>query len=128
MTVAEAAALLTIAATIDNRSINEATARAWHATLADLDFEDAREAVFEHYRRSDKYLMPAHVRDLVKVIHERRTVEAARERAIEAKPALALVPGKYGQRQITEPTPAFSEASKILADIRRSHHVKETQA
>lgn len=69
MTPSEAAALLTIAAAYDNRKPDEDQARAWALVLADLRFEDCRDAIVAHYRESRDWLMPA---DVVKGAHELR--------------------------------------------------------
>lgn len=61
MTPSEAAALLTIAAAYDNRKPDEDQARAWALVLADLRFEDCRDAIVAHYRESRDWLMPADV-------------------------------------------------------------------
>jgi hypothetical protein len=72
MTPAEAAALLTIAAAYDNRKPDEDQARAWAMILADLRFEDCRDAVLRHYRKSREWLMPAEVIEGVREIRSER--------------------------------------------------------
>ena len=61
MTPTEAAALLTIAAAYDNRKPDADQAKAWAMALDGLGFEDCRDVVVEHYRKSREWLMPADV-------------------------------------------------------------------
>ena len=61
MTPTEAAALLTIAAAYDNRKPDADQAKAWAMALDGLGFEDCRQVVVEHYRKTRDWLMPADV-------------------------------------------------------------------
>ena len=61
MTPAQAAALLTIAASFDNRKPDADQAKAWATALDGLGFDDCRQVVVEHYRKSREWLMPADV-------------------------------------------------------------------
>ena len=61
MTPAQAAALLTIAASFDNRKPDADQAKAWALALDGLGFEDCRQVVVEHYRKTRDWLMPADV-------------------------------------------------------------------
>lgn len=61
MTPAQAAALLTIAAAIDNRKPDEDQAKAWALVLDGLPFEECRDAVVAHYRSSRDWLMPSDI-------------------------------------------------------------------
>lgn len=65
MTPAQAAALLTLAGTVDNRKPDENAARMWAGSLHDLTFEDCRDAIQAHYSRSDKWVMPSHIRQWI---------------------------------------------------------------
>jgi hypothetical protein len=71
----EAAALLTIAAAYDNRRPDADQAKAWAMALDDLRFEDCREVVVEHYRRSREWLMPVDVVSGVRRLRERRLLD-----------------------------------------------------
>jgi hypothetical protein len=64
--------LLSLIAARDRRTIGKIDAMAWHEDIGDLSFDDAREAVALHFRQSTDWLMPKHVRDLVKKIREQR--------------------------------------------------------
>jgi hypothetical protein len=56
----------------DGRTIGKVDVTVWHADVGDLRFEDCCTAVAAHFRESDAWLMPKHVRDQVKKIRERR--------------------------------------------------------
>lgn len=56
----------------DGRTIGKVDATVWHADLGDLRFDDACIAVAAHFRASDAWLMPKHVRDQVKKIRGER--------------------------------------------------------
>lgn len=73
----EAAALLTIAAAYDNRKPDVDQAKAWAMALDGLRFEDCREVVVEHYRRSREWLMPVEVVSGVKRLREKRLAQSA---------------------------------------------------
>ena len=61
MIASEAAAVLTLAATYDGRTVGEADAEAWASILADVSLPGALEAVQEHYRHETRRLMPADI-------------------------------------------------------------------
>lgn len=79
MTPAEAAVLLGMAATVDNRKPDEDAARAWAAMLDGLRFDDCRVAIIEHYRESSDWLTPALVRSRVLAIRKRRRLDHLRD-------------------------------------------------
>lgn len=66
MTPSDAARILAVAAVYDRRTIGNVEAQAWADALDGLDPRDCAEAVRAHYRDSTTWLMPAHVRELVK--------------------------------------------------------------
>lgn len=72
MTPADAAQLLTLAATFDKRKIGRAESVAWADALAGLAPADCAEAIRAHFRETDAYLMPIHVRRGVEAIRARR--------------------------------------------------------
>lgn len=61
MQVSEVAQLLLWAQGVDNRVPTEASARSWHQLIGHLEFEDALEAVKQHYREEHRWVMPADV-------------------------------------------------------------------
>lgn len=65
MNADEAQRLLTLASARDGRIVDRPTAIVWSQDLCDVDYDEAVEAAREHYRRSDRWLMPAHVVQLV---------------------------------------------------------------
>lgn len=72
MTPAEAGALLTIAASFDNRKPDADAARAWSVALDGYRFEDCRDAIVTHYVKGNEWLMPSHVITEVKRIRSKR--------------------------------------------------------
>lgn len=72
MTREEVFDLLTYMAARDRRTVGKADVAAWFEDAGDLDYADAREAVRIHFRESTEWLVPAHIRRLVKSIRERR--------------------------------------------------------
>ena len=88
MTKAEVAKLLALASSVDNRIVREPQVEAWHAILGNLLFDDAVEALWEHFRKSKDYLMPAHIFDGARIVRERRERRQRMERsAITESPA-----------------------------------------
>jgi hypothetical protein len=93
MNRAEVARLLALAAAYDRRTVGDADIAAWAAALADIPASDAENAVLRHFRESDAFLMPVHVRRLVKADREAAAERRAHEQlraelaAIDAAPA-----------------------------------------
>lgn len=101
MELTEAHDLLTIAAAYDGRKPSEAADRAWASALTHLGagFEDARQAIIEHYAETTDWIMPAHVgrrADAIKRNRDHETYLAAR-RARHTAPALP--PGERHDRR-----------------------------
>lgn len=89
MNLTETAKLLTVASTIDNRTVAEETVVAWHKVVGHLDYGTAQEAVLRHFGESTEYLLPRHVKVQASRIRDER------ERAERvARPAI-------GPQQIT---------------------------
>ena len=76
MDVTQATALLVLASTYDNRKVTREQASAWHEALGGVRFDDARQAVVDHYRNDRRWLMPADVMGGV------RKIVAARQQAL----------------------------------------------
>lgn len=72
VTAPEAAALLAIASSFDNRAQNSAATRAWAEALADVDFDDAQTAIVNHYKTDTRWIMPADVLNGVRAIQRER--------------------------------------------------------
>jgi hypothetical protein len=64
MTPAQAAEILTLISSFDNRQFTRETAQTWALALDGLDPRRCQRAVINHYARSEKWLMPAHLRYL----------------------------------------------------------------
>jgi len=77
MTIEETIDLLTAAAAFDRRTVGKADAVAWHAAIGDLGLDDCRTAVIGHYTDGTDWLMPAHVRQRVQRIRNRRLDRAS---------------------------------------------------
>lgn len=72
MNAKDAARLLALCASYDRRKIGEADVLAWLQVLGDLPFADCEAAVIGHYTDSTEWIMPAHVRQRVRVIRDCR--------------------------------------------------------
>lgn len=128
MNLPETARLLTMIASFNNRTIGESDVIAWQSVLPDVPLPDAEEAVRRHYAESTEWLMPAHVRRIVRDIHTEREALA---RHTGWAPGQAGVPKDQPLPEITSgQTPgwlanavqkaATSSAAEILAEIRRN--------
>lgn len=87
MNLSEAADLLTAMSAFDRRTIGDGDVIAWQAVLSDAPFGDCLEAVKRHYAEHTEWMMPAHVRRLVRDIHGEREAMAR---------ATGWAPGQYG--------------------------------
>lgn len=90
MTPEEIGEVLGKAAATDRRKVGTSEVLAWYETIGDLPFDDAMVAVTRHYRDTDDWMMPVHIRRYVEEIQRERR-RAQRERleqaAIEAEAA-----------------------------------------
>jgi hypothetical protein len=81
----ETARLLATISSFNNRTIGEGDVIAWQSVLADVELPDAEEAVRRHFAENTEWVMPAHVRRLVRdIIRERESA------------ASLWAPGQYG--------------------------------
>lgn len=76
MKPSDAAALLTKAASFDQRTISEFDAVAWAEALGDIDLELAAEAITDHARHGEGRVNPKYILDYVRMIHRRRMQDA----------------------------------------------------
>jgi hypothetical protein len=106
MTPADAAHLLALVAAFDRRTIGETDAVAWADALDGYTPDECAEAVRDYFRNSDAWLMPTHVRAIVKA---KRADLADRAAAYQHHQAIAAVP--YEQSAAHK---AYLEASKVL--------------
>lgn len=86
MTPSGAARVLAAAASFDKRTIGEADAIAWAQALHHLDPADCIRAVASHYSRTTEYLMPSHIRALVRSAIQDRQDRAAAARGLPTGP------------------------------------------
>jgi hypothetical protein len=69
----ETAAVLAMITALDTRRMyGDIDAKAWHAVIGDLRFDDCREAVIQHYRESPHSITPADVRSKVSALRKAR--------------------------------------------------------
>ena len=61
MNIQETGLLLGKIALVENREATNETIRAWQEILANVAFEDALEALTNHYRNSTEPVKPAHI-------------------------------------------------------------------
>lgn len=73
MNKTEIVKLLTLASSIDNRNVTEVMVEGWYAVLHKFDYADSAAAVRQHFEDSTEYLLPAHVKNGIRRIHEART-------------------------------------------------------
>lgn len=74
--------VLALCAAFDRRTVGEADAHAWHDVIGDLDFEDAKRAVRDHYRASREFVMPSDVRQRVVEIRKHRLAAVGDDAAV----------------------------------------------
>lgn len=86
MNRSQIALLLTAIAGRDQRTIGDADVLAWHQDVGDLAYDDALAAVTRHFRESTDRIMPAHIRRIVRIIHDEQRAHTA---------VAALPPGKF---------------------------------
>lgn len=70
---------LAAAAAFDRRTTGDADILAWYKVLKDYRFEDAQQALEEHYSSSNDWMMPFHVIQGIKGIRERRLRDHVRQ-------------------------------------------------
>jgi hypothetical protein len=87
MQVSEAAQLLLWAQGVDGRVLSELSARTWHQLIGHLDFDDALEAVQQHYREEHRWVMPSDVLERCVPAGPRYGVDATAELMAEQKQA-----------------------------------------
>lgn len=57
---------------VDNRRVNDGTVEMWRRILSDLELDECKLAVIEHFRTSTQYLEPQHIRHIVKKWRQER--------------------------------------------------------
>ena len=95
----------------DNRDVDAAglVLAEWIDSIGDLDFADAVEAVRMHRKLSTAYLLPAHLRENVRLIRARRERE---RRATAPRPITA--------NMITLDRPEFERLTQVAIEVARA--------
>lgn len=115
MNLSETADLLTAMSAFDRRTIGDGDVIAWQAVLSDASFEDCVEAVKRYYAEQTEWMMPAHVRRLVRDIHGEREAMA---RATGWAPGQAGVPKDQALPEVpTGERLALSDLPAAVADL-----------
>jgi len=82
----EVSDVLAKAAAYDQRTVGTADILAWLEVIGDLDVHDALLAVARHYSSETARIMPAHIREQVRAIHnERHQLEDHEIRALPSR-------------------------------------------
>lgn len=110
MNLSETAQLLTSIAAYDRRKLGEADVIAWHKLMTDVVLADGLEAVERYYAEHTEWMMPAHVRRLVRDIISERDLAA---RATGWAPGQAGVPKTHPVPE----APAVPGGRLALADL-----------
>lgn len=82
MNTQEVTVLLARIQVLDNRQVDELTIQAWEPLVEDIEYVDAVQAVNEHYRGSDRYLMPKHIVEAAHRAKALRTAASTRGRHV----------------------------------------------
>jgi hypothetical protein len=128
MTEDQVVDLLTAAAMFDRRTVGRADAKAWHAVVGDLSFDDALVAVRGHYTEGSDWLMPAHVRTRVRAMRRDRlertplpapgaelTDDSVRYRESLAASIRSIADGRQVRRAIAPAGPSGPSADQAEA-------------
>lgn len=75
MNAEEAGQVLAKCASYDRRKTGDAETIAWYQVLGDLTYDDCIAAVIAHYAEATDWIMPAHIRNRVMAIRNRRLTE-----------------------------------------------------
>lgn len=113
--------LLAVTMSYDNRKPSDAAVLAWGeaASRGRWTFDEAVEAVHEHYVRSNEFLMPAHITALVRA---RRQDVAMREPVVAPDPVgqarlARMLSGAF--RDVSEPAPSeLAQMHDAVIDVR----------
>lgn len=94
MNTEELTMLLTRIQVLDNRQVDALTIEAWEPLMEAVNYDDAVSAVNEHFRTSEKYLLPAHILEGARDARKRR-VQSARHTTHEPEWAEAPSGRRY---------------------------------
>jgi hypothetical protein len=109
--LSETADLLTAMSAFDRRTIGDGDVIAWQAVLSDASFGDCLEAVKRYYAEHTEWMMPAHVRRLVRDIVGEREAMA---RATGWAPGQTGVPKDQAMPEVT--SGPIAEATRAITE------------
>lgn len=90
MTYDETIALVRIVAVAHDRNIPDGLAEVWYATLGNLPFGLARQAVVEILQTSPYLPKPADIRDRARLIHQQEQRDAAKRKQLADRERFAI--------------------------------------
>jgi hypothetical protein len=108
MNVEEAARIITILSTADNRTLDKPTASAWALFLSDVSYSDAERAVVDLVNESREYITPKSIRDWVRQHNRQSAYEIAAD--VRAARARGIVSADWPDKQ-----PLDSDARQKLS-------------
>lgn len=120
MNLSETARLLGAMAAFDRRTVGDGDVIAWQAVLPDATFDDCLEAVKRHYAEHTEWMMPAHVRRLVRDITQEREVIARHtgwapgQAGVPKGEAMPEISGPIDESTITPSVRALLEATRAM--------------
>lgn len=119
MNLGETAQALALAQAYDRRTVGEMDVRAWHALLADAPAADVMEAVRRHYAEQTDWIMPAHIRRMVRdIARERETSPwAAGQYGVPREDAAPEVRGADRLALSDLPAAVADLVSRVRADL-----------
>lgn len=120
MNRSETAQMLTAMAALDRRTLGEADVIAWQGMVSDVSLADGLEAVQRHYAEHTEWMMPAHVRRLVRdIVREREALATATgwapgQYGIPAADVLPEISGPIDESTIAPSVRALLEATRAM--------------
>jgi hypothetical protein len=102
MNLIEAGRVLTKIVSYDNRTTGKANILAWHEALSDLDEQECLDAVAAHFRESDAWLLPVHIRRRVAAARRLEQGRLNAERDDELRRQIERVPTKDRSAEVAE--------------------------
>lgn len=109
MNLEQTAQLLIIIGTFDNRTVSAENITAYHEVLNDIQYEDALEAVKMHFKISNEWIMPSHIRAHVKAIRN--------DRAMRELPIIENTPSEQPTCKHDTPLTRCDECCRALSKL-----------
>ncbi len=120
MKLSETAEVLALVQSFNNRTVGEKDVIAWRSVLSDVDVADAEEAVRRYYAEETDWIMPAHVRRLVRdIVREREVVAQATgwapgQAGVPKDQAMPEVAGPVDENALTPSVRALLESVRAM--------------